>query len=37
MTASGFVGVGTTKNITVSCSISSGDIQIALYWKEQQQ
>jgi hypothetical protein len=37
MTPSGFVGVGTTKNITVSCSISAGDIQIAMYWKEQQQ
>lgn len=34
MTPSGFVGPGTTKNITVSCSISSGDIQIALYWRE---
>lgn len=37
MTPSGFVSVGTTKNITISCSISSGDIQIALYWKEQTQ
>jgi hypothetical protein len=37
MTASGFVGIGTTKNITISCSISAGDIQIAMYWKEQQQ
>ncbi len=36
MTPSGFVGTGTTKNITVSCTIASGDIQIALYWKEQQ-
>jgi hypothetical protein len=36
MTASGFVGVGTNKNITVSCSIAAGDIQIAMYWKEQQ-
>ena len=35
MTPSGFVGVGTTKNLTVSCTIDSGDIQIALYWKEQ--
>lgn len=34
MTASGFAGIGTTKNITVSCTISSGDIQIAMYWKE---
>jgi hypothetical protein len=34
MTASGFVGAGTTKNITVSCSIAAGDIQIALYWRE---
>ena len=37
MTASGFVGSGTTKNITISCSIAAGDIQIAMYWKEQQQ
>lgn len=37
MTPSGFVGPGTTKNLSVSCSISAGDIQIALYWKEQQQ
>lgn len=36
MTASGFIGTGTTKNISVACSISSGDIQIAMYWKEQQ-
>lgn len=37
MTPSGFVGAGNSKNITVSCSISAGDIQIAMYWKEQQQ
>lgn len=37
MTPSGFVGPGTTKNITVACSISAGDIQIAFYWKEQLQ
>ena len=37
MTPSGFVGIGTTKNITVSCSIAAGNIQIAMYWKEQQQ
>lgn len=36
MTPSGFIGAGTTKNITVSCSISSGDIQIAMYWRELQ-
>lgn len=35
MTASGFIGPGTTKNVTVSCTIASGDIQIAMYWREQ--
>lgn len=36
MTPSGFISAGTTKNITVSCAIASGNIQIAMYWKEQQ-
>jgi len=34
MTGTGFIGVGTTKNITISCAIASGNIQIAFYWRE---
>lgn len=37
MTPSGFVGPGTTKNLTISCALTGGggNIQMALYWREQ--